>query len=267
VSAAFVPLLAAAWLAIAAPPPPEAADGASPSSSPTVAHVAAAPAADEVKGLDRVVLEIQPFLGLTSNSWGSLGQLRYEHYFRAPLLVGVELSPFALASSGEGLGALAEARVHAAFATKYLAVGLGVGEQLERFGRNGLSIAPTLRLGKLDGLGLSLEYAYSVAANQYTGRRTVGFSNVLGAFRVPLAERVALQVQGGLNLQSWAFFMIGVRHRLTGDGGPGTWFVSGAFGAAWIADRSPCNFDAEVPCGPSALSFGPTIGFGLERRF
>ena len=67
-------------------------------------------------------------------------------------------------------------------------MGLGVGGQLQRFGRNGLSIAPTLRLGRRDGLNLSVEYAYSVAANKYTGQRTIGFSNMIGTLRIPLTD-------------------------------------------------------------------------------
>ena len=106
-----------------------------------------------------------------------------------------------------------------------------------------------------------------MAANQYTGQRTIGFSNIVGTLRVPLTDRLALQVDGGLNLQSWAFTTVGLRHRLVGDGGPGTWFVSAGLGAAWVSQGSGCNYEAAIPCGPSAMSFGPTIGFGLERRF
>ena len=169
---------------------------------------------------------MQPFLGLTGNSWGSLGEARYEHDFRFPLTLGIELAPVAVASSGDGTGALAQARLTAALNLRYLAVGLGVGGQLQRFGRNGLSLAPTLRLGRRDGLNLSVEYAYSVAANKYTGQRTIGFSNIVGTLRVPLTDRLSLQLDGGLNLQAWAFTTVGLRHRLRGDGGPGTWFVS-----------------------------------------
>ena len=43
----------------------------------------------------------------------------------------------------------------------------------------------------------------------------------------------------------------------------------GAFGVAWVSDRTICNFEATVPCagGGQALSYGPTISVGLERRF
>ncbi len=234
---------------------------------PAVTTAAAAPPDQGRPELNSVELKLQPFLGLTGNSWGSLGQARFEHDFRFPLTLGLELAPVAVAASGEGTGALAEARVTAAFSTRYLSLGLGLGGQLQRFGRNGLSIAPTLRLGRRDGLSLSVEYAYSVAANQYTGQRTIGFSNIVGTLRIPLAERLALQVDGGLNLQAWAYFTVGLRERLTGDGGPGSWFVSGGLGAAWISEQSGCNYDAVIPCGPSAMSFGPTVTVGFERRF
>jgi len=253
--------LAAAWLAgalLATAPPP--------SDLPVVQQQAAPAPESGGEGWSRVSIDVIPVLGLTSNSWGGLSQIRAEHHFRAPLVLGVELAPLALASSGEGLGALAQARIHAAYATRYLALGLGLGAQLQRFGRNGLSIAPTLRLGRLDGLELELEYAYNVAPNQFTGRRTVGFSDVLATGRVPLASRLALQVQAGLNLQAWIFTTFGLRQRLVGDGGPGSWYVSAGFGVAWIEDRSACD-QPDVSCGSTAMSFGPTIGFGLEHRF
>jgi hypothetical protein len=236
--------------------------------APTVAATAPAVApAESAPAYNRFELKLQPFLGLTGNSWGGFGEARFEHDFRFPLTLGLELAPAALVGSHEGTGALAEARGTAAFNTKYLAVGLGLGGQLQRFGRNGLSVAPTLRLGRRDGLNLQVEYAYSVAANQYTGQRTIGFSNIVGTLRIPLTERLALQIDGGLNLSSWAYTTIGLRDRLIGDGGPGTWFISGGLGAAWISQSSGCNYDAAIPCGPSAMSFGPTVGFGLERRF
>ncbi|HVY39191.1 MAG TPA: hypothetical protein VHM31_14700 [Polyangia bacterium] len=232
----------------------------------TVSRVAQAPAEAARPAANRVELELRPVLGLTANSWGGLGELRYAHDFRAPLTVGVELAPFSVVSSGQGTGTEIQARLHAAYSITYLAVGLGVGGQLRRFGRNGVSLASTLRLGRLDGLSFTLEYAYAMAANKYTGRRTIGFSDVLGRLQVPLTDRLMLRVEGGLDLQSWIFTTIGLRHRVVGDGGAGSWFVSGGFGIAGIEDRGSCDNPAQI-CGRSALSFGPTISFGLEHRF
>ena len=245
----------------------DGAAGESSEGAPSIARQGGPTPAAPSTGLNRFELKVQPFLGLTSNSCGSLGEARFEHDFRFPLTLGIELAPAALVASGDGTGALAEARLTAALNLRYLAVGLGIGGQLQRFGRNGLSIAPTLRLGRRDGLSLFVEYAYSVAPNQYTGQRTIGFSNIIGTLRIPLTERLALQLDAGLNLQAWAFATVGLRDRVRGDGGPGSWFISAGLGAAWISDQGGCNYDAVIPCGPSAMSFGPTIDFGLERRF
>jgi hypothetical protein len=54
---------------------------------------------------------------------------------------------------------------------------------------------------------------------------------------VPVSRRLALQLDTGLSLDTWAFATLGLRHRLFGDGGPGTWFVSGAFGLAMVIDK------------------------------
>ncbi len=170
-------------------------DGA-PDGVQAIARVAAPAPAPASTELSRFELRVQPFLGLTSNSWGSLGEARFEHDFRFPLTLGIELAPVALVESGNGTGALAQARLTAALNLRYLGVGLGLGGQLQRFGRNGLSIAPTLRLGRRDGLNLSVEYAYSVAANQYTGQRTIGFSNIIGTLRIPLTDRLSSADRG-----------------------------------------------------------------------
>jgi hypothetical protein len=219
--------------------------------------------------LTRAQLTLRPFLGLVANSWGGIGEARIEHYFDAPLMLGLELAPMAFAASGDGPGVIANPRLRAAYVSRYLTVGLGVGWSLQRFGRSGPSIAPALRLGSLDGLNLAVEYNYSLAANAYTGRRTIGFGNLLGTLTIPLASALALQIDGGISVDLWSFATLGLRHRLRGDGGPGTWFLSAALGVARVADRAVCNYatDTFTPCGGSAQSFGPTIAVGTERRF
>jgi hypothetical protein len=138
---------------------------------------------------------------------------------------------------------------------------------MQRFGSSGLSLAPSLRLGSMDGLNLELTYTHTIAPNKYSGKMTTGFSNVLTKIQVPVSRRLALQLDTGLSLDTWAFATLGLRHRLFGDGGPGTWFVSGAFGLAMVIDKAACNYDATIPCGTSAISYGPTMSGGLEYRF
>jgi len=182
-------------------------------------------------------------------------------------MLGVELSPVAIASTGDGLGAVTHARVIGAFTTNYLSLGLGIGTRLQNFGTSGLSIAPSLRLGSMDGLNLELTYTHTLARNRFTDKPTMGFSNVLAKIQVPVARTLALQLDTGLSLDTWAYATIGLRHRLFGDGGPGSWFISGAFGLAMVVDKTVCDYSAAVPCSGAATSYGPTMSFGLEYRF
>jgi hypothetical protein len=55
--------------------------------------------------------------------------------------------------------------------------------------------------------------------------------------------------------------------RLIGDGGAGTWIVSGSFGVAWVLDRPDCVYPDTGWCTESAWAAGPTLGLGFERRF
>ena len=119
----------------------------------------------------------------------------------------------------------------------------------------------------MDGLNLELTYTHTIARNKYSGKMTTGFSNVLAKVQVPVSRRLALQLDTGLSLDTWAFATLGLRHRLFGDGGRGTWFVSGGFGLAMVVDKSTCDYNATVPCGSSATSYGPTMSVGLEYRF
>jgi hypothetical protein len=268
------------WLmALALLSPPPIVDGGDVGGGGNVGNVGqttvvrAGPALPSLMGpprprdLTRVEMTWRPFIGLVGNSWGSIGEARIEHYFGKPFMLGFEMSPFAIASAGDGLGAVTHARVIGAFVTDYVSLGLGAGTRLQRFGSNGLSVAPSLRLGSLDGLNLELQYTHTIARNKYTGKPTTGFSNALARLQVPVARRVALVLDAGLSLDAWAFATLGVRHRLFGDGGHGTWYVSGAFGLAAVIDQSPCDYDADVPCGRSATSYGPTVAAGVEYRF
>jgi len=249
------------WLSGGAPTDPDTTLVLAPPAQPSLM------APPRPRNLTRVETTWRPFLGFVGNSWGTIGEARIEHYFSSPFMLGAEVSPVAIASSGEGLGVATHVRAMGAFVTDYISLGLGVGARLQRFGSSGLSLAPSLRLGSLDGLNFELTYTHTIAPNKYSGKMTTGFSNVLAKFQVPVSRRLALQLDTGLSLDTFAFATLGLRHRLFGDGGPGTWFISGAFGLAMIVDSSPCDYNATVPCGASATSYGPTMSFGLEYRF
>ena len=249
--------------------PPDVKAGVTGTESTTISRTAPSLLAPPPpRDLTRVQTTFRPFLGFVGNSWGAIGDARIEHYFKRPFMLGLELSPVAVASSGDGLGAVTDARVLAAFVSRYLGLGVGVGGQIQKNGGyRGLSLASHVRLGSIDGLNLELTYSHSLKRNQYTDKPTLGFANALAKLQVPLAPAVALQLDLGLSLDSWAYATLGLRYRLFGNGGPGSFYLSGAFGLAVVGDRSTCNYDASVPCRPSAISYGPTTAVGLEYRF
>ena len=103
--------LLASWVAM----PADVASSPSPSDvgvcAPPVVYASAAPAPSLMapprpRGITRVELVSRPFLGLVGNSWGQIGEARVEHHFIMPFMLGVELAPVAVASSGDGAGAV-----------------------------------------------------------------------------------------------------------------------------------------------------------------
>src|SRR6185295_17931048 len=114
---------------------------------------------------------------------------------------------------------------------------------------------------------LALTYGYALRRNQYTGRAVLGMSNVLATFDVPVAARVTLVADGAYSFDRWMYATLGLKHRLRGTGDTGTWIAYGGFGVAWVLDRSSCSYPDTISCTGSAWAVGPTIAFGLERRF
>jgi len=158
-------------------------------------------------------------------------------------------------------------RVGAAWATDLVEIGLGVGSRVQNYGGAGVSFAGFLRLGALDGLKLTLTYDDVLRRNRFSGKLGFGLSNTMATLDVPVAARVRLFAEGGLSVDRWMYMGAGLRHRLSGDGGPGTWIVSGSFGVGWVLDRPDCPYPETGWCTESAWAGGPTLGIGVERRF
>lgn len=219
------------------------------------------------RGLTRAHGTVRPFFNLIGAGGGAIADVALQHYFDFPLLVGVEIAPAAVAVQPGGGGAITHVRIEGAFATDVLEAGLAVGGRTENLGPGGVSLAGRLRLGALDGLNLRVGYGYAVIRNRYTARTRVAFSNVLATVEIPLGTRMALVVDGGFSFDVWLYGTVGLKHRLVGQGGEGTWIARAGFGVAWVLDRFPCQYRDPERCEGSAWGVGPTIAFGLERRF
>jgi hypothetical protein len=224
-------------------------------------------APERPQGLTRVYGNVRPFFNVLGSGGGAIGDLAIDHYFKIPLKLGLELSPAAVAFQPNSSGAVTHLRLEAAFATRYLEIGAAVGGRMENLSPGGLSLAARLRLGALDGLNFRLTYGYAVIRNHYTGKTRFAFSNVLGTLEIPLADRLALSVDGAFSFDVWLYGTAGLKYYLVGHGGPGTWIVRGAAGLAWVMDQFPCQYRDPGKCEGAAWGVGPTISFGVEHRF
>jgi hypothetical protein len=220
------------------------------------------------RGLTRLRGSVRPFFSLLGQGAGAIADLSIDHYFADfPARVSLEMAPLALAIEADGPGSIAHLRAAGAYAGDYVEIGLAAGSRIQNYGGSGISFAASLRLGAFDGYNLSIGYGYVLRRNRYTGRLAVAMSNATTAIEVPLSHDIGLFADAGLSSDLWMYASAGLRHRLKGLGGPGTWIVSGSFGVAWVLDRPECPYPDTGWCTSSAWAAGPTLGLGLERRF
>ncbi|MDC3954854.1 hypothetical protein [Polyangium jinanense] len=219
------------------------------------------------RNMVRVQGTVRPFFNLIGPGGGAIGDLSVEYYFQRPFKLGFELSPFAFVLVPEGPGTIVHARVRGAFSSDYVEVGLGIGGRMQYFGPSGLSVAPAMRLGSLDGLNLRAEMGYSLIRNYYTRQTQFALSHVTGGLDVPVTRRLALTLDGGYGLDLWAYATLGARQWITGRGEPGSLAIGASVGAAWVVDRFPCQYGDIDPCRGAAWGLGPTIAVRVDRRF
>ena len=134
---------------------------------------------------------------------------------------------------------------------------------LEHAGERGRALA----LGSLDGLNLTAEIGNSLIRNYYTGRAQFAMSHVLGGIDVPLTRGVSATLDVGYGVDLWVFTTLGLKQRISGDGGPGTLVLGAGIGLVWVVDRFPCQYGDIDPCRGAAWGSGPTIAFSVDRRF
>ncbi len=219
------------------------------------------------RGMTRVRATVRPFLSVFGKGAGTVVDLAVDHYLAAPVRLSLELAPLALAADGEGTGAIGHFRIAAAYAGDYIELGGAAGSRVQNYGGDGISLAAFLRLGALDGLNFTFTNGYVWKRNRYTGRPTLGLASGQGTLQIPLSRRFALVTEGAFSTDHWLYATAGLRHRLSGEGAAGTWFLSGALGLAWVVDRADCVHPGTGWCTGSAWAAGPTVAFGLERRF
>ncbi len=212
--------------------------------------------------------DVRPFFNLLGPGWGAISDLYIEHAFaRAPFKVVAMVAPLALAAGPGRTGLISHARLGGAFVTDFLELGLSAGGRYQRFGSGGYSLGARLRLGAQDGLNFTTDLTYSIVRNYYTGDVVVPFSSLISALEVPVRTDLAIVWEGGFSFDAWFFTTLGLLHHLGPRGAVGTWSVRAGLGIAWVLDRFPCQYADPTPCEGVAWATGPTVSFGLQRRF
>jgi hypothetical protein len=123
-----------------------------------------------------------------------------------------------------------------------------------------------LRFGSIDGLNLSLRNDISLFHSQFD------YSAFNGQAQIPVGERGWVVAQGGGGTVGHAFFELGGKALLYGNGAPGSLFLRGTIGYAVLYENP--TFEGLAPTsdtffntGFGELSYGgPLIGLGLEWR-
>lgn len=86
-----------------------------------------------------------------------------------------------------------------------------------------------------------------------------------GRVSIPLASRLAVTAEGSFLGDAAAFATVGLTHRLAGDGGPGSWYLSGGLGFAFQRTGPECR-GARL-CLDTGWSATPMAIIGIEYRF
>jgi hypothetical protein len=176
--------------------------------------------------------------------------------FGFPLTIRAKLAPIGFAFAAFGNVFATSFAGLASVDLDYFEIGLGPGAMsLNTFEgpKTTFLLAPFLRIGSIDGLGIWLQGDISVIDHMPQAEwQGAGLS---GEIQIPVSDRWALRFRGGGSIAGWGRADGGVRWRVTGDGGRHTVYVSGwaCLGGMFFT--------------PSAITYlGPGLGAGLEWR-
>ena len=156
-------------------------------------------------------------------------------------------------------------RVGFGFNAKHFDLQLAAGRQLAGDGSTGVSLATQLRLGARDGVNLTAQYGFLLARDPVSGGPRADPLGPHGTISIPLGPRLALTAEGSFLGDAAALATLGLTHRVAGDGGPGSWYLSGGLGFAFQRTGPDCG--SAPLCIGSQWSAAPAAMFGIERRF
>jgi hypothetical protein len=215
----------------------------------------------------------RPFLVLENLGVGALLDGHVGYRFRAPLHVAADLTPFAAATARAGAAAALAVFVSGSYDSQLFEVGVGAGAQTvnqPEFGLeagSGLLLAQRLRLGARDGAHLMFQSYVALFHSNFQ------FSSLRVEGQIPLGARAWMRLAGSAGTLGVGFGEVGLRALLSGNGGPGSFFLTTVFGWAHLfRDCSAVLANGSSGFGVAASSCeaidynGPMVGAGGEFR-
>lgn len=236
---------------------------ASVSSLPLTRNRSAPPRASDLWTVSGV---IRPFFVLEELGLGALNELSVGYQSSGPLRYQLQLSPLAFASAGPGSTVAAVVIGLVSYDTRLFEIGLGFGFQTVNDGNyepgTGLTVAQSLRFGALDGLNLSLRNDVSLFHSEFD------YSAFSGEAQIPVSDRGWMVLEGGGGTVGYAFFEVGGKVLLMGNGTRGSVFLRGTIGYAALYENQPLvtDFDGGFFGGEELYYGGPLLGLGVEWR-
>jgi hypothetical protein len=220
-----------------------------------------------VSGLWTLAGMLRPFFALDRLGVGALNELSLGYQAQGPLRVQLLASPlgFSGAEDGSTLSVLGVAII--SYDTHLFELGVGAGAQTVNDSDHepgaALALSQTLRVGAVDGLSLSIRNDVSLFHSEFE------YSAFSGQAQIPVTEHGWLVLQGGGGSVGYAFFEVGGKALIVGNGTRGSVFLRGTIGYATLY-QEPGRLGADNNDGSATSDDvehgGPLLGFGMEWR-
>jgi hypothetical protein len=213
-------------------------------------------------GIWEVGFMARPFIVLENLGFGAFLDARVGMRLSVPVHLEALVSPLGFATAKGGTTFPAAGVITASYDTRLFEVGLGVGGQtvnapdISLDPGSGLVLAQRVRLGSRDGAHIEAISYVALFHSDFS------FGNLRVQGQVPVGERTWLIAAGGGGNVGLGFGEIGLRVLMTGNGGPGSFFLSSVIGGVnvfrgCVVEGTQCTQIDYV---------GPMVGMGGDWR-
>jgi hypothetical protein len=213
---------------------------------------------DRIPNIWRIGAGADLFIPIGTIGVGGLLDAFVTRHFAGPFMLRAQVSPLAFAFVDSGGGSAFGAHLLVGLDTQFLELALGIGAASTESTSSAFALVQSLRVGALDGLHLAVQ------TNVYVLDKRFEFGAVTGVVQIPVRDGWWFIARGGGGPVGFYFGDVGVRYRVHGDGGAGSFFVQGVLGGVGLFGPYTC--DPTTYYCTSSDSSGPALGVGVEWR-